>query len=293
MLKNLLVATDGSEGSVTAARLASRLAAPHGQMLLLNVQPQLGEAALNALDALNLAVGGVRGGFAQEWRQKAEREGTELLERTRKQLAATTPSTVEIHTELETGRPATAILERLEHGAFDGLVIGSRSRNVITHALLGSVATEAMIYATKPVLTSRRDQIRRILLATDGSPASVHAAEAAGQLARDLGATVTVLSAWEFPIDTIGEQREFVETALHSKFRESLTDVRRALGVEPRESKLVFHEPVHAILTEAARDDIDLIVLGRRRHHPGTLTRIGSVAYRVAMTSPTSVLVVP
>jgi universal stress protein A len=55
----------------------------------------------------------------------------------------------------ELGDPATAILERAQHGGYDLLVLGTHGRTGLSHLLMGSVAEKVVRRARCAVLTVR------------------------------------------------------------------------------------------------------------------------------------------
>jgi nucleotide-binding universal stress UspA family protein len=60
-----------------------------------------------------------------------------------------------VDTDLFTGHPARAIVEKAASGHFDLIVMGTHGRTGLSHALLGSVAERIVQKAPCPVLTVR------------------------------------------------------------------------------------------------------------------------------------------
>jgi nucleotide-binding universal stress UspA family protein len=130
---------------------------------------------------------------------------------------------------------------------------------------------------------------KHILLPTDGSDAAMRAVTKGVELAKQLGAQVTVMTALEhFPTGVMGsgyrpekgqEEEPGLQVALD---RLALAeDVARKAGV-PHQRLLLRDKPVHAAIVEAAQSSgADLIVMGTRGM--GLLERlfIGSQTQRV------------
>jgi nucleotide-binding universal stress UspA family protein len=81
-------------------------------------------------------------------------------------LAKTTPYAEERHvtydTELLEGSPAEAILELARSRDVDQIVVGSRGLGTVRGALLGSVSSEIVHHADRPVLVARSVEHARL-----------------------------------------------------------------------------------------------------------------------------------
>ena len=143
---------------------------------------------------------------------------------------------------------------------------------------------------------------KRILLATDGSPLSLHAAEHGIALAKRIGATVVALYASppfdaamgiEFvpptmlPLDIYTESTRAEAEKHLGKVRERAA----AAGVACREKHLRSLSPPEAIVAIAESEKCDLVVVGS--HGRGAIGQLwlGSVTTRVLATSSVPVLV--
>jgi len=145
--------------------------------------------------------------------------------------------------------------------------------------------------------------MKRILMATDGSPASNRALVAATDLAKATGAKLTLLAVMETPLlfgkpvppaVSPTQLAEPIDDYLRQAAGALLADAAdrcRKRGVDP---ELVVRQghPVEEILKEARRSKADLLVMGSRGKS-GIAAVLGSVAYGVLHgDSPVSVLVV-
>lgn len=289
MFQHLLVPTDGSAHAFTAASLAPRLLAPGGTVTLLHAASSFPALALAGADAAAVAISGTSSELAERGAMEREREAAAVLAEARGAI----PTAVSVETVAVEGRAADLVLDALEAPDVDGLVVGSRGRGMLARALLGSVSDMLVRHAHKPVVVARRETLRSILLAADGSESSARAARLAGEIARAHDLPVTLLHAIEFPIDTFLTDRVVIDARLRTQAHVLLEPVRAALGPVRLTERVIFHEPAHAILTTAERTGADLVVVGRRGPAPSRRTTIGSVSLRVSMNAVGSVLVVP
>lgn len=141
---------------------------------------------------------------------------------------------------------------------------------------------------------------QRILLATDGSPASEHAARLAVQLARVHGASVTALYVVDpYPYLGIGEANPIGFQSYMSAALQHAADAHAKVMALCEEAPVV---PFHARLAEdvgaapgiaqTARDiQADLVVVGSHGRTGVARLMLGSVASKVVAESPVPVLV--
>lgn len=140
-MKRVLVAVDGSESSLKAARMGIEVATKFGARLtLVHVVPKL----LLPPDAYGLTIAEVE----KEHRAYAER----LLDRTIAQLAL---EGVDVTKTILYGSPAEAIAEEAAASDVGLVVIGSRGHGAVARMFLGSVSDRLVHIAPKPVLVVR------------------------------------------------------------------------------------------------------------------------------------------
>lgn len=142
---------------------------------------------------------------------------------------------------------------------------------------------------------------KRILLATDGSPASEHAAAMAVSLARLHGAQLVALYVVDpYPYLGIGEANPLGFDAYMAAAREHAAQAHAhidtlcreggaAVALEARMAEDVA--AVDGILAAAADTDADLIVVGSHGRSGIARLMLGSVAGKVVAQSPVPVLV--
>jgi nucleotide-binding universal stress UspA family protein len=208
--------------------------------------------------------------------------------------------------EVLRGEVREALLEAARTSGADVVVLGARGLGALTGALLGSVSAAIVRHAPCPVLVVKGQprELRRVVVAVDGSPDSMAAARfvAALPLRRRLAvrllavaepppASMTTAAVFAGPVSTVTgrlleEQRTVLEGVL----------ARVASGLEPRvdsvECSVVVGRPTAEILRAAREPRVDLVVVGARGL--GFLGRfiLGSVSERVVQHAACSVLVV-
>lgn len=272
MSLHILVATDGLEHAQQAVQFASQLAAQAGaRVTVLGVAEEAG-----------------RDGVARRSIGDAHR----LLDE----------RGIEHTTRLRHGYPAEQILQEMEQGEYDLIVIGARGRSRLTRFLLGSVSYRVLEHATIPVLIVRRARphVERILVATGGHPESGPTMRYGAHLARALSATETLLHVTN-PVPRmytgLGGMDETLREMMQSDTPEgrSLREGARIMGEEEVEGYIELRQGVveEEIIHEAAQGDYDLIVVGSSLSASaiGWLA-LGSITRRVIDRTQRPVLVV-
>ena len=134
MFHSILVAVDGSEHSAWALDEAVDLARAEGARLTL----------ITVVPSPPVVVGGYVVSTEDELGAEAER----LLD----EAAARVPDGIPVAAVRRTGPVAQAILDRVEQGEHDLVVIGSRSHGALHSLLLGSVSRAILHRCPVPVL---------------------------------------------------------------------------------------------------------------------------------------------
>ncbi len=168
-------------------------------------------------------------------------------------LAADLPSNVAIERRLLRGAALPAIVAEAEELGADLVVLGSRNRGPMRSAIFGSVGRDLVARADRPVLIARGDRLDRVLLAHDGSDAARTA--------------VRMLGSW--PV---------FSRATVKLFSVAHTQPGSATG---------------QILTAAALDETNLIVLGSAVAHGLDWRLHGDLADGLVPRTHCSLLVVP
>jgi nucleotide-binding universal stress UspA family protein len=229
--------------------------------------------------------------YIQEEIQRMEARSAKTLKEAAEQLAALK---LKGTARKEQGRVAPTILKRTPKR--DGLlVVGSQGLDALDRFMLGSVSTNLIHHATCPVLVVKGEAapLRRILLATDGSPASAKALKfvltklqpdrSTGQGGRvPIHVSVFhVLSLVMYP-----GLKEASKTLLEQSVQKL---IKAGFTAEPL---CYLGNPAEEIMKAASRQHADLIVMGAKGL--GAIARflLGSVSTRVVQHADSSVLVV-
>ena len=213
---------------------------------------------------------------------------------------------VDVDSEISSDHPVEAITRAARERKADLVILGSHGHGFLRHALLGSVAARVLGTAPCPVLSINQNaaarehamQIRRIVVATDFSPAADAALRYARELAGLLGARLHLVHAYhvDVPAAVPGS------VTLAPSFMEGLRDAAQQ-QLDPRAAEarsdglevtteLVCEPAVGALIDAAEHADADLIVMGTRGLSGLKHVLLGSVAERSVRLAPCPVLTV-
>jgi nucleotide-binding universal stress UspA family protein len=281
----LLVPTDLGEASGPALLWAVELATKLGAKLWL----------LHVCEIAPYAYAG--GGFTSvDLVTPIEDAARERLERCLDDVKARLPEATAL---LRRGSAETEILAAIEETHADVVVMGTHGRRGLSHALLGSVAERIVQKSPVPVLTAgsnRMPDIRRILCPTDFEPSSSRAIDMAVELARRVGASITLVHVYDSPVYAysgvpfmpVVDTAAPIEKAAQAALDAAVEDLKRR--IENPRGILRRGRAWEEILATAKETEADLIVMGThgRRGLPHAL--LGSVAEKVVRLSPVPVL---
>lgn len=140
MFDKILLAVDGSDHALHAARAAAEMA--H------SMKPKEFRVVVS-YDTIPIYLGEPNLQFAIDHRKK---DAEEILEKTLKEIGEIP---CEIHTELLEGDPAAAIIDVAATRKSDIIVMGSRGLGRLAGLLLGSTSQKVVAHAPCPVLIVR------------------------------------------------------------------------------------------------------------------------------------------
>lgn len=299
----VIFAVDGSAGSQAAVRQVGQLLSPdRDQVAIYYSPPQVSLTDTSKNTA--------------EMRERARRAlANAVFQRTRPQL----PDKLAAASETIVGeKPAKqGILAASEQWQAEMIVTGARGEGPLQNVLLGSVSKAVVHQAHVPVFVVRPNaahqagQPLRVLIATDGSPASRQATAVLGQLTWPAGTEGVLLTVVESML--AGEVPEWLEVQARNADTEAmaqawvrehedekqqtadeLAQYRTSLPQPFDSSRVMVAEghPAETILKTIESERIDLAVLGA--HGKGFFSRwlIGSTSEKVLTHAPCSVLIV-
>jgi nucleotide-binding universal stress UspA family protein len=236
------------------------------------------------------------------------------LEKAAEQLA-TAPGLGKVERRLEASSShAFGLHDLAEEERADLVVLGSSHRGALGRAALGTASDRLLHGAPCAVAVApagyagrERANVGVIAAAFDGSPEAQGALRCAHALAARAGAALHVLTVLEpmpavlerwVPLPGLEHQGEIErEAALDRQEQAAAKAVAQAVdelddAVKIETSVLRADDTAHALL-DAARDRVDLMVLGSRGYGPVHRTLVGSVSVAMLHAAPTPVLVVP
>lgn len=269
----ILVATDGSVGSLEAARFLTHL--------------HLTEA--------HLTVVAVTGDGAD-----AERAAAAA-----KEVLGSHFSSVE--TQIRRGNPAEEILKAAGELEAELVVVGSRGLTPVARFILGSVAERVTRHSRCPVLVVRNFDgvLDRVLLGVDGSTCSRNATRFLARFGLPEGCTVELLTVVTPDVQALTAGRSTLNASMIAELKGLLREERReaeerlrAVAAELRQAGLTTVAtvrpdfPAPGILGAAEERKADLIVLGAQGMSRFDRFLLGSVSEFVLRHAPCSVLVV-
>ncbi|WP_323675972.1 universal stress protein [Halorubellus sp. PRR65] len=202
---------------------------------------------------------------------------------------------------VRTDVPADAIVGYATEAAVDLVVVGTHGRTGLEHVRVGSVAEAVVRDATVPVVTvPLAEDARvafpydRVLVAADGSPEAMAAAEHAVGLAAACDAAVDVLSV----VETAALGADVRSEILEAELREHATEVVDEVVALADEASVAASTTVTsgvprvAIREHVTANDVDLVAMGTHGRSGVDRLLLGSVAERTLRTTDVPVLTV-
>lgn len=144
-----------------------------------------------------------------------------------------------------------------------------------------------------PLATHRHITVyNRVVVGTDGSPASQHAVAHAAGVANAADAHLVVISAYNLKAGRAGPRQELAgEEAARSALRNSVAQLT-AERTRPIDQRIVAGDPAKALLDTAGTNPDNLIVVGNRGLGAAEGQLLGSVPSDVVKNASCEVLIV-
>jgi nucleotide-binding universal stress UspA family protein len=136
--------------------------------------------------------------------------------------------------------------------------------------------------------------MKRIVIATDGSPNAWAAVEEGIELASEVGAEVTFVTV-RHEVAVLGEplyQRRLTEQLGRAREALDRAEAEAERRGVPCDGEILEGDPATCIVDAARYRNADLLVVGSRGHGALTSALIGSVSRKVMSSSPVPVMVV-
>ena len=289
-IQRVMVAFDGSPGSIEATEFAAILAKYFGSSVTVaHVLPQI--TTLSAPMRLE---------YDSKIREKADAEATKMVDLLRK-------SGVKATTKLlpAKGSVSDSIIDATYDDKTDMIAAGTRGLGAFRRMILGSVSTKLLNDAKCPVLIVRKrspkteTQLRKILVATDGSKSARDAIDLAVSISRASKADLTIAHVVYLPPTSYSAGASEAIGVLYNDLRKEgdrvvaeASKVAQDNGVTAS-TKVIDNNrsPVWAITKFAESGKFDLIVAGTRGIGGIKKAILGSVANGLAHYAKCSVLI--
>jgi len=183
--------------------------------------------------------------------------------------------------------PAEAILQEIDRGKYDLIVMGSRGESEAEEYSLGSVANKVATHANCSVLIVKRETpISKILVAVDGSESSKRALRDTVHFASKFKANITLLNVQQsLSFDLKPEFSKEIGQSI-------LSDVASEIKGVKLDKKLEFGNPAETIINVADKGKYDMIVVGKRGMSTVKRFFLGSISDDVSHHAKCSVLIV-
>lgn len=289
-IQKIMVAFDGSSGSIEATKFASILAKCFGSSITVaHVLPQI--TTLSAP---------MRFEYDSVIRKKAGAEAMKMIDMLRNDRVIAT-------TELlpAKGSVSDSLINAAYDDKIDLIAVGTRGLGAFRRMILGSVSTKLLNDARCPVLIVRKrlskgePQLRKILVATDGSKSAKDALDLAVNLSRVTKAELTIAHVVYLPPTIYSAGASETIGMLYNDLRKQGDRIVRDGSKSAREEGLKVstqvidnnRSPVWAITKLADDERFDLIIAGTRGIGGIKKALLGSVANGLAHYAKCSVLI--
>lgn len=305
-LRRIMIAVDDSKASTQALRFASRVVPRDAQVRIVCAieQPRAWNAggAYTAGDAwITDALSAAR----EEYLHAAERTLEQAMSAFNGQAALVEGQVVGL--SAEAGAVVPALADAARDWEADMLVVGTRHQGRMKRWVDGSVSGALAVCAPCPLLVVPVEYeeangyapLARILLATDGSPASAQAIEAALRLAEPQTTLRAIYVVDRSSVAGDPVPGSVLEDALADLGRKALAGAHEQLDPSGRayETALVAtgrmrDDIAHTVLRDAQDCQADLVVLGTQGRRGVARWLLGSVAQRAIEVTHVPLLLV-
>lgn len=220
------------------------------------------------------------------------------------------------------GPPAEVLVSQAEAQEADLIVVGSVGMSGTKRFMLGNVPNKVSHHAPTDVLIVKTDpprsdaEFRKILVGTDGSPTAMRAVDMAAELAKSLGAALSIVCVYEPPTeqelqqlradpddpvaqwnvdkDVRGIPEEFkwkIAGATEAEdVLERSSEHATKIGVDA-EVEAIRGNPAEELIAYGERGEFDLIAVGSVGMSGAKRFMLGNVPHRISHHAPTDVLI--
>ena len=285
LLRHILAATDESDAGRQAVRTAMDLASrASARVTILRVM---------AVETSRQLVGvGHGAGYTNG------REDQVALTYLRRWLEADVLSSDEVRSaELATasGVPGIEICRLAEQGRADLLVLGRKRHSRMTRLLLGDTADSVARRSRYPCLfvPPGSGEIRKVLVALDGSNRAVNVLNKACDFARHAGTTIEVVTVEGSSRNEPLQMGSTLPSARSLSLQVRVREILSREGFPDAQLAIRRGDIVEQVVTEAQEGGAQVLAIGYHRGGPPGVLEAGSTARRLAHAAPCAVLTIP
>lgn len=287
-LRNIVAATDESDAGRQAVRTAIRL----GSTCM---------ARVTIMRVVAVEAAPRFAGVAEGTGMAAGRMGADdypEVERLRRWLEADVLSAGDIErVELGVayGIPGIEICRFSEDRGADLVVLGRKRHSQIVRLLLGDTADAVARRSRAPCLfvPPGSAELRKILVALDGSDRGINVLNQACDFARYSGAAVVAMTVERRPADEPEQSISALPLARSSSLQVRVREVLAREGFPDAPLAIRQGDIPEQIVAQAQEARADVLAIGYHRGGPPGVLEAGSRARRVAHTAPCAVLTIP
>jgi nucleotide-binding universal stress UspA family protein len=281
----VLLAVDGSEPSLAAARALAHLSPPEEVVVLHAID----SPALYFLSGPEVVLGDTT-----RLQREIEARGRDLLEHA---VALLPPGSGPVARRLASGSAAAAILETAERESIDLIVVGARGMGRLQEMVVGSVSHRVLHHAPCPVWVVHGPvpSLRRVLLPLGGEEDAEAALRFFAKRPFPVSVeihvlTVVPLSDPLWPLETV-KRDALVERQIEEAGSFGRDVAHRLVEMGYRaEAATGLGWPAETILQESVIRLADLVVMGSHSKRGVKRLLLGSVSHAVLHHAKTSVL---
>ncbi len=220
-----------------------------------------------------------------------------------RQFTAGAPSSQACQFAVEYGPATEAITRRVMRGENDFVVVAKRNALGSASRRLGTIAARLVRNCPSPVWivhTARPFPHKNVMAATDLEPVGALATQLGAWFAREMGAKLEVVHAWQMPMD-LEMERANLSPAAYQERVQTITEtcaakVRDGLAAEAHGAEPVLHigndKPSTAILALVEKYAVDMLVLGSVGRSGLSGALVGNTAERLLHEVDCSLLTV-
>lgn len=180
--------------------------------------------------------------------------------------------------------PAQELIQELEKGIYDLVILGHRERPNIKKLFLGSVSSQVAEHANVSVLVVKQlSGPSKVLFCTDGSAYAEKAIRFGGDIIARIGCPSVVLNVSPWMVDYC----ESVALGIAERGAKNLSD----LGVDVEKKFRLGKDVVGEISKEIREGNFDLVVVGSRGISGVTRLLLGSITLKLLNQIRCSILV--